>query len=52
MEQGIDGLLIGVGPGAACTTRDVTGVGIPQVSATMDCAEARDASNASVHRSM
>ena len=42
MEQGIDGLLIGVGPGAACTTRDVTGVGIPQVSATMDCAEARD----------
>ena len=42
MEQGIDGLLIGVGPGAACTTRDVTGVGIPQVTATIDCAEARD----------
>ncbi|MBM3939449.1 MAG: GuaB3 family IMP dehydrogenase-related protein [SAR202 cluster bacterium] len=42
MEQGIDGLLIGVGPGAACTTRDVTGVGVPQVTATMDSAAARD----------
>jgi IMP dehydrogenase len=42
MEQGIDGLLIGVGPGAACTTRDVTGVGVPQVTATMDAAAARD----------
>ena len=42
MEQGIDGLLVGVGPGAACTTRDVTGVGVPQVSATLDCAAARD----------
>ena len=30
MEQGIDGILVGVGPGAACTTRDVTGVGVPQ----------------------
>ena len=29
MEQGIDGILVGVGPGAACTTRDVTGVGVP-----------------------
>ena len=42
MEQGIDGVLVGVGPGAACTTRDVTGMGIPQVSATIDCAAARD----------
>ena len=42
MEQGIDGLLVGVGPGAACTTRDVTGVGVPQVSATLDVAAARD----------
>ncbi|MDE2765322.1 MAG: GuaB3 family IMP dehydrogenase-related protein [Chloroflexota bacterium] len=42
MEQGIDGLLVGVGPGAACTTRDVTGVGVPQVTATLDCAAARD----------
>ena len=42
MEQGIDGILVGVGPGAACTTRDVTGVGVPQVSATLECAAARD----------
>ena len=42
MEQGIDGLLVGVGPGAACTTREVVGVGVPQVSATLDCAAARD----------
>ena len=42
MEQGVDGLLVGVGPGAACTTREVTGVGVPQVSATLDCAAARD----------
>jgi IMP dehydrogenase len=42
MEAGIDGLLVGVGPGAACTTREVVGVGVPQVSATLDCAAARD----------
>ena len=43
METGIHGVLVGVGPGAACTTREVTGVGVPQVSATIDCAAARDA---------
>jgi len=42
METGIDGVLVGVGPGAACTTREVTGVGVPQVTATMDCAAARE----------
>ena len=42
MEQGVDGVLVGVGPGAACTTRDVTGVGVPQVSATLEVAAARD----------
>ena len=42
METGIHGVLVGVGPGAACTTREVTGVGIPQVTATMDAAAARD----------
>ena len=41
METGIHGVLVGVGPGAACTTREVTGVGVPQVTATMDCAAAR-----------
>jgi len=42
METGIDGVLVGVGPGAACTTREVTGVGVPQVTATMECATARE----------
>jgi IMP dehydrogenase len=42
METGIHGVLVGVGPGAACTTREVTGVGVPQVTATIDCAAARD----------
>jgi len=43
METGIAGLLVGVGPGAACTSREVLGIGVPQVTATMDCAAARDA---------
>ncbi len=42
MRTGISGVLVGVGPGAACTTRQVLAVGIPQVTATMDCAAARD----------
>lgn len=42
METGVAGILVGVGPGAACTTREVVGVGVPQVTATMDCAAARD----------
>ena len=42
METGVDGLLVGVGPGAACTTREVLGLGVPQVTATADAAAARD----------
>jgi len=42
MEFNPAGLLIGVGPGAACTTRGVLGVGVPQVTATVDSAAARD----------
>lgn len=42
METGVAGLLVGVGPGAACTTREVLGLGVPQVTATLDCAAARD----------
>ncbi len=42
MDTGAHGLLVGVGPGAACTTRGVLGVGVPQVTATVDCAAARD----------
>jgi IMP dehydrogenase len=42
MRTGISGVLVGVGPGAACTTREVLGVGVPQITATMDCTAARD----------
>jgi len=42
METGIAGVLVGVGPGAICTTREVLGVGVPQVTATIECAAARD----------
>jgi IMP dehydrogenase len=42
METGIHGVLVGVGPGAACTTREVIGVGVPQATAIMDSAAARD----------
>jgi len=42
MRTGISGVLVGVGPGAACTTREVLGVGVPQITATIDCATARD----------
>jgi len=42
MQTGVSGVLVGVGPGAACTTREVLGVGVPQITATIDCAAARD----------
>jgi len=42
MRTGIAGILVGVGPGATCTTRQVLGIGVPQVTATIDCAAARD----------
>jgi IMP dehydrogenase len=42
MGCGVAGVLIGVGPGAACTSRGVLGLGVPQVTATVDCAAARD----------
>ena len=42
MEQGIAAIFVGVGPGAACTTRDVLGIGVPQVTAISDVAAARD----------
>jgi IMP dehydrogenase len=45
METGIAGVLVGVGPGAACTSREVLGMGVPQITATIDCAAARDEYN-------
>ncbi|NER24043.1 MAG: GuaB3 family IMP dehydrogenase-related protein [Symploca sp. SIO1C2] len=42
MKAGAAAVLVGIGPGAACTSRGVLGVGVPQVTAVADCAAARD----------
>ena len=42
LECGVSGVLVGVGPGAICTSREVLGIGVPQVTATIQCAAARD----------
>ena len=39
IEAGADAVKVGIGPGSICTTRVVSGVGVPQVSAVMDCYE-------------
>src|SRR3989338_4730838 len=43
MGTGVSGVLVGIGPGAACTSRGVLGVGVPMATAIADCAGARDA---------
>ncbi|NJK49050.1 GuaB3 family IMP dehydrogenase-related protein [Candidatus Gracilibacteria bacterium] len=42
MKAGATAVLVGIGPGAACTSRGVLGVGVPQATAVADCAAARD----------
>lgn len=42
MKAGATGVLVGIGPGAACTSRGVLGVGVPQATAIADCAAARE----------
>lgn len=42
MGTGVAGVLVGIGPGAACTSRGVLGVGVPMATAISDCAAARD----------
>jgi IMP dehydrogenase len=42
MDTGPAAILVGIGPGTACTTRGVLGIGVPQVTATCDVAAARD----------
>ena len=42
LRAGAAGVLVGIGPGAACTSRGVLGVGIPQATAVADCAAARE----------
>jgi IMP dehydrogenase len=39
IDEGVDGVKVGVGPGSICTTRIVTGIGVPQMTAIMNCAE-------------
>ena len=39
IDAGVDGIKVGIGPGSICTTRIVAGVGVPQLTAIMDCAE-------------
>ncbi|HEX7186582.1 MAG TPA: IMP dehydrogenase [Thermoanaerobaculia bacterium] len=40
IERGADAVKVGIGPGSICTTRVVTGAGVPQITAVMDCAQA------------
>ncbi len=42
IEAGADVVKVGIGPGSICTTRVVAGIGVPQLTAVMDCAEAAD----------
>ena len=42
MNAGVSGLMVGIGPGAACTSRGVLGIGVPQATAISDCSSARD----------
>jgi IMP dehydrogenase len=42
MKAGAAAIMVGIGPGAACTSRGVLGVGVPQATAISDCAAARD----------
>lgn len=42
IKAGADAVKIGIGPGSICTTRVVAGIGVPQISAVMDCYEAAD----------
>ena len=39
IEAGVDAVKVGIGPGSICTTRVVAGIGVPQISAVMDCYE-------------
>ena len=42
IEAGADVVKVGIGPGSICTTRVVAGIGVPQLTAVMDCAEEAD----------
>ena len=42
IKAGVDAVKVGIGPGSICTTRIVAGIGVPQITAVMDCYEAAD----------
>ncbi|MCJ7836095.1 IMP dehydrogenase [Cuneatibacter sp. NSJ-177] len=44
IEAGVDAVKVGIGPGSICTTRVVAGIGVPQITAVMDCYEAAKSS--------
>ena len=50
LEVGADAVKVGIGPGSICTTRVVAGVGVPQITAIYDCAEAASRHGAPHHR--
>jgi len=45
---GVDGIKVGIGPGSICTTRIVSGAGVPQITAVADCAKAAEGTGVSV----
>ena len=50
IDAGADAVKVGIGPGSICTTRIVAGVGVPQMTAILDCAEAAAKTGARGHR--
>ena len=50
IEAGVDAVKVGIGPGSICTTRVVAGIGVPQITAVMDCYEVANRLRYSDHR--
>ena len=48
IDAGVDAIKVGIGPGSICTTRVVTGAGVPQITAIRDCVQAARESNVPV----
>lgn len=48
IDLGVNAIKVGIGPGAACTTRKITGFGVPQLSAILDCVTIAKESNVSI----
>ncbi len=42
INAGVDAVKVGIGPGSICTTRIIAGIGVPQITAVMDCYEAAE----------